>query len=322
MLLRRLPSLGLKLLAACLACSVVGAPAWAADDEPGQTADEVADEGSLDAEAAAELEFSEELGAQDAARSTTARRGHRVVQMGVYVSQAGDTLRSVAYRYCTSPVMVAMANGMAFDPDRNEPLRPGTKVKVPIARRSPSGFQGAEQLHSGPGIDASKTDRNYGRPHFVARLRAALLELHKRWPTRHPALIGSLSRPGGGRLGNHKSHRSGQDVDIGYFTMAANRKEWGVPPVNQIDYQRLWFFIDTMERTGVVAAIYMAPGIQRRLYQHAVSQGVSEARLRTLLQYGPKGVKGALIRNEPGHRDHFHLRLLCPEDYVDMVGST
>ena len=254
--------------------------------------------------------------------ATGARHGSHAIRTGMYVSQAGDTLRSVAYRYCTSPVMVAMANGIAFDPAKDEVLRVGTKVKVPIAFRAPTGFQDGVQLMSGPGVESNKLERNYGRPHFVARVRAALLELHKRWPTRHPAMIGALSRPGGGRLGHHKSHRSGQDVDIGYFTTEAKRKEWGTPPLNQIDYQRLWFFIDTVERTGVAAAIYMAPGIQRGLYRYAVSQGVPESRLRTLLQFGPKNVKGSLIRNEAGHRDHFHLRLLCPEDFIEMVGTT
>lgn len=309
----------------CLTASLVAAPAWAEGEatEGDAPVEEVSDEGQVDADDAAELDFLDEA-ATEAGKPAAggAHRGNRAIRTGIYVSQAGDTLRAVAYRYCTSPVMVAMANGIAFDPAKNEVLKVGTKVKVPIAVKAPTGLHDAVQLTSGPGVESNKSERNYGRPHFVARVRAALLAMHKRWPTRHPALIGALSRPNGGRLGHHKSHRSGQDVDIGYFTAEANRKEWGTPRLDQIDYQRLWYFIDTVERSGVAAAIYMAPGIQRKLYRYAVSQGEPESRLRTLLQFGPKNVKGSLIRNEPGHRDHFHLRLLCPEDFVEMVGTT
>ncbi len=242
-------------------------------------------------------------------------------RLAMYVAKNGDTIRAVAYRYCTSPVLLAMSNNLPFDAKSDLPLKPGTQLTVPIAFRAPSGLHEAVQLLSAPGIESGKPESNWGRPHFVQQLRNLLIDMSKHWPNRHPALVGSLSRSNGGRLGHHKSHRSGQDVDIGYFTYEANRKGWGNPGLKEIDYQRMWYFIDTVERSGLGAAMYMAPQVQRSLYQYAAQQNVAESRLRTIFQYGPKGGHGdTLIRFAPGHRDHFHVRMLCPEDFKDMVG--
>ncbi len=158
-------------------------------------------------------------------------------------------------------------------------------------------------------------DSNWGRPEMVQLLRTAFREMNKRWPQKHPVLIGSLSRPGGGRLGHHKSHRSGQDVDIGYLCNSANRDRWGKPAVNEVDWQRMWFVVDTLERSGQLAAIFMAPQLQRKLYEYAAAHGESESRLEHLFQFGPKGSHGdTLIRNAAGHRDHFHVRFITARD--------
>ena len=230
--------------------------------------------------------------------------------------KAGDTLRAVAYRYLMSPAAVAVLNNLAFDGQHDPQLKVGQVLTLPILSGAPIGFKEGEQLTSGPGIAATKTDdSNWGRPEMVQLLRTAFREMAKRWPQKHPVLVGSLSRPGGGRLGHHKSHRSGQDVDIGYLTNSANRDRWGKPTVDEIDWQRMWFVVDTLERSGQLAAIFMAPQLQRKLYQYAAAHGEPEARLEHLFQFGPKGSHGdTLIRNAAGHRDHFHVRFITARD--------
>jgi hypothetical protein len=242
------------------------------------------------------------------------------IHLGKMAAKAGDTVRSVAYRYFTSPSLLALVNHISFARGANPALPPGTPVQVPIAHGSVSGFAQGEQLLPGPGIQTGESlDRKWGRPQTVQLLRQAFSEVQRHWPQRHPAIVGSLSRQGGGKLGRHKSHRSGQDVDVGYYTVAANRKDWGTPKLEEIDYERTWYLVDWLEQSGHVAAIFMAPSIQRKLYTYAAQKGVPEARLRSLFQYGPKtGSGGALIRNSPGHRDHMHLRLWIPEDMQDI----
>lgn len=234
-----------------------------------------------------------------------------------YTVKAGETLRTIAYRYCTSPVAVALVNNLPFDAQHEVTLRPGQTISIPIQFRAPVGFKEGEQLTSGPGLLSQKTDgSNWGRPQMVHMIRNVFRDMQKHWPRRHPALVGSLSREHGGRLGHHKSHRSGQDVDIGYLTQAATRAQWGVPGTDEIDWQRMWFVVDSLERTGQIAAIYMAPVLQRKLYQYAAEHGESEARLQHLFQYGPKGSRGdTLIRFAAGHRDHFHVRFVTSTDF-------
>ena len=215
-----------------------------------------------------------------------------------------------------SPAAVAVRNALPFDGQHDPALKTGQVLTLPISAGAPIGFKEGEQLITGPGISAMKTDdSNWGRPEMVQLLRTAFREMNKRWPQKHPVLIGSLSKPGGGRLGHHKSHRSGQDVDIGYLCNSANRDRWGKPSVDEIDWQRMWFVVDSLERSGQLAAIFMAPQLQRKLYQYAAQHGEVEARLEHLFQYGPKGSHGdTLIRQAAGHRDHFHVRFITARD--------
>jgi len=253
--------------------------------------------------------------------SFDARSRRHTVRLARTTAKAGDTVRSVAYRYFCSPSLLAWVNQIPFASGADPALPANAEIKVPIAHGSLSGFTSGEQLTPGPGVQMTGryTDRKWGRIRVVGLLRQAFAEVARRWPRRHPALVGSLSRAGGGRMGHHKSHRSGQDVDVGYYTHAAAIKDWGVPRLDAIDCERTWFLIDHLERTGHVAAIFISPAIQRRLHAFAASRGVSETRLRTLFQYGPKGGKGdALIRQSPGHRDHMHIRLWVPDDMGDV----
>lgn len=229
-------------------------------------------------------------------------------------------MRSVAYRYSASPLAVANANGLRFDPD-GTPLPEGEKIQVPVRYRPASGFAHAARLRTGPGVRAERSRTTWGRPYVIALLNDAFRSMHQRWPNRHPGIVGSLSRLGGGRLRPHRSHRAGRDIDIGYFTKEATRKFWGVPGYNDIDYARLWHFVDRLESSGQVAAIYMAPHIQVRLYYYAVTRGrADQKRLDTMFQYPcAKGAKRTLIRYSRGHRDHMHIRFDSPEDLDELT---
>lgn len=310
------------LLVALAACAwALAVPAWAADgaDEGGSEDNPLwSPEAIRDFGADAQICDGDEPGQQ---ASFGARGPRQSIHVAKYVAKAGDTLRNVAYRYFCSPSLMAFANKLPFGDGADMPLTAGQAYLVPISRGSPSGFSTGEQLTPGPGIQmtAANMDRKWGRPQVVKILRQVLSDVFRRWPQRHPALVGSLSRAGGGRLGHHKSHRSGQDVDIGYFTTAAAIKDWDKMRAADLDLERNWYFLDALERSGHVAAIFMAPALQRRIYGYAASHGVPEARLRMMFQYGPKGRdNGSLIRNKSGHRDHMHIRMWVPEDMGEV----
>ncbi len=245
----------------------------------------------------------------------------KAIKLVGYTTKKDETIRSVAYRAATSPEVIAHANGLQWDPE-GVPLPPGLKLQVPLRYRSASGFSTAVRLTTGPGVLARREQRaGWGRPYMVRLLRDAFHAMHRRWPNRHPAVVHDLSRLGGGTLRPHKSHRAGRDIDIGYFTREADRKHWGYPGLNDIDYARLWFLVDRLERSGQVAAIYMAPRIQRRLYRYARERaGADPERLEPMFQYpAAKGARRTLIRHSPGHRDHLHMRFDCPADLEELA---
>jgi len=246
-------------------------------------------------------------------------RSRRAVVLREYKVRPGDTVRTVAYRFSTAPLSVAKANGLQWDP-AGTPLPEGEKVKVPVRYRPASGFSRAVRLKSGPGVRSERRYTTWGRPYVVALLKDAFRAMHRLWPGRHPGIVGSLSRLGGGRLRPHKSHRAGRDIDIGYFTFEAERKYWGAPRLHQIDYARLWFFIDRLERSGQLAAIYMSPRIQYRLHRYALTRaGAAPERLNVMFQYPcARGARKTLIRHSRGHRDHMHIRFDSPEDLSEL----
>ena len=293
------------------------AEASASADGPGEDPPLVSPEAVRDLGVSPEASEPEEVGNPT---SFAPRASRNTIRLAKYIARSGDTLRAVAYRYFTTPSLLAAVNKLAFGPEADPVLPAGETIQVPIARGSPSGFDQGEQLLPGPGMHMSPNlERKWGRPQVVRLFRQAFTETFKRWPQRHPALIGSLSKAGGGKLGRHKSHRSGQDIDVGYFTREGNRKEWGRPSVKDMDMERTWFLVDYLEQTGHVAAIFMAPDVQKGLYTYAAGRGVKAERLRALFQYGPPGrANGSLIRHSPGHRDHMHIRLWVPEDMPEI----
>lgn len=247
-------------------------------------------------------------------------RSRRAIFVREYTVKPGDTIRTVAYRYSTSPLAIARANDIDWD-GRGTPLPAGEKLSVPVRYRAASGFARAVRLRTGAGVRAERSSTTWGRPYVIALLTDAFRAMHRLWPDRHPGIVGSLSRLGGGKLRPHKSHRAGRDIDIGYFTVESERKHWGVPRLHQIDYARLWFFVDRLERSGQLAAVYMSPGIQYRLHSYARARGARPERLKTMFQFPcARGARTTLIRHSRGHRDHMHIRFGSPAD-VDELSS-
>lgn len=245
-------------------------------------------------------------------------RSRKAVFVRYAVAAKGELLRSIAYRYSTSPRALAYLNDIRWDQEGTE-LVEGEKLSVPVRYRSASGFAEAKRLETGPGVRVDRPHSSWGRPYVIALLGATFQATHRLWPGRHPLIIHDISRFGGGRIGGHKSHRAGRDIDIGYPTREPERLGWGVPGLDTIDYERLWFIIDNIERSGYTAAIYMSPAIQRRLHAYAEGQGVPAERRALLFQYpAAKGQKTTLIRHSKGHRDHFHVRFCSPAEFEEL----
>jgi penicillin-insensitive murein endopeptidase len=121
--------------------------------------------------------------------------------------------------------------------------------------------------------------------------------------------VGDVAAKNGGKIGSHKSHRTGMDADIGYyfdnenlrqrFTNAVNNKSWMV--------EEQWELFKLVAKTGNVDRIFIHPSLKQRLCELAQKKGEIRAS-----DVGGDAFE-ALVRlqPEPSHFNHFHLRLLC-----------
>jgi hypothetical protein len=179
----------------------------------------------------------------------------------------------------------------------------------------------AVKLRLGDGFRIRRPHRSYGASHVVAHVQQALWSVYDRFPDAHVLAIGDLSAKDGGAITEHRSHQSGRDVDIGfYFTRVpdgypASFVEGG----DDLDLGKMFAMLQAFARTADeptgVAKIYLDFAIQGRLYKWARERDVPKSYLDALFQYPHgRGANAGLIRHEPHHDDHIHVRFKCAPD--------
>jgi hypothetical protein len=184
--------------------------------------------------------------------------------------------------------------------------------RLPSASKVSSPRRKLEQLEEGPGFKVLNPDHAYGTELTVRQLRHALAIYHEQFPEAAPVQIMDLSRRGGGRLGPHASHRTGRDVDVRLVLKTKNPRVVEGTPSN-LDVERTWFLMSALIETGDVEYIFLNRKLHRTLYRYATELGLDRERLGELFQY-PHGAsaKVGVIRHEPGHLCHFHVRFRRP----------
>lgn len=158
-------------------------------------------------------------------------------------------------------------------------------------------------------------EANCGTDETVTILMFAINEVLKEYPDTAPIVIGALSKPDGGRHRPHKSHRSGRDVDIGFYRKD-NRPQRSFEPIHpsEVDWDKTFFLLANMISTGKVQYVFVNHSISPFLYEAAERMGYDEEQLSYLFQY-PRGRKEkvGIIRHARGHTRHMHVRFVCPE---------
>ena len=109
----------------------------------------------------------------------------------------------------------------------------------------------------------------------------------------------------------HLSHRHGRDVDVGYVLHGpeADDERFRAAGAHNLDLARSWALLDAFLAAGAVHYVFADYGVQRLLYEHAVSLGVGPERLAEVFQY-PRGrhAPHGIVRHWRGHVNHFHVR--------------
>lgn len=172
-----------------------------------------------------------------------------------------------------------------------------------------------DRLPRGEGYEIRRPARSYGATHVVGHLQRAIAEVRALYPEVHTLAIGDLSARGGGKIGDHHSHQSGLDVDVGFYfrTAPEGYPDRFVEANADLDLQATWALVTAFARTAPletgVQFIFLDYEVQKRLYDYARKRGTPEDDLAAIFQY-PRG-KDALVgivRHWPHHADHLHVR--------------
>jgi hypothetical protein len=175
------------------------------------------------------------------------------------------------------------------------------------------------QLPAGDGYHIRRPWRSFGTQTTVELVERAIGETLEAFPDEHVLAIGDISAESGGQITEHRSHQSGRDIDVGLFY---NEQPAGYPASfvhadeDNLDcaatFKLLSSFLATAGDDGGVQMVFLDFDVQGILYNWARDNGVSERRLERIFQYPHgHGSSEGLVRHEPNHDNHMHVRFAC-----------
>ena len=183
-------------------------------------------------------------------------------------------------------------------------------------------LQHASQLPPGEGYHIRRPQRSFGTETTVDFIERAIADTLEVFPDQHVLAIGDISAPAGGKITEHHSHQSGRDADIGLFY---KEQPAGYPASfihadeDNLDsaatFKLLESFLATANEDGGAQVVFLDFDVQGILYSWALDHGVSERRLERIFQYPHgRGAPEGMVRHEPNHDNHMHVRFKCPSD--------
>jgi murein endopeptidase len=140
--------------------------------------------------------------------------------------------------------------------------------------------------------------------------------------------IGELSRRDGGPISSHLSHQNGRDADVGFYLVDLDGEPIHAPkfvrfdgtgtsrddPTVRFDEKRNWAFVRAVleDPHYEVRQIFIYAPLRARLLAYASKVGAPRD-LRNRAAQAMMQPANALP-----HDDHFHIRISCPADQVDL----
>lgn len=176
------------------------------------------------------------------------------------------------------------------------------------------------KLSDGDGWYIRRPYRAYGTTTTVAIVERVLADIADRFPDIHDIAIGDISAEEGGRISEHSSHQSGRDIDIGLVFLAkpdAYPYSFVVGTEENLDLEATFVLVEELAKTAQesdgVQMIFLDFKTQGLLYDWALANGETEDYLARLFQYPHgRGASAGIVRHEPHHADHIHVRFRCP----------
>jgi hypothetical protein len=166
----------------------------------------------------------------------------------------------------------------------------------------------AVRLPAAPDWAITVPTHAYGTEETVEQLAHCVHSARAAFPGSPRVMIGSLSKREGGEALPHKSHRTGRDADVYFFRHpGANWHEPATP--DDIDLPRTWALLRCFVSEADVDFVLIDASVQAWLEEYALTAGEPEGWVASLFHDGP-GRQRAVVRHEPGHADHMHVRFV------------
>lgn len=256
------------------------------------------------------------------------RKPIRVKRERIHVVKKGETLSGIAKKEG-----VTVQNLMGWNGLRNpRRIRKGQRLSIvthgPEKPSEAKGRPQAGKLINGEQMPLEhpcyvlKRERNaWGTNETIEQLTTAIdgvcsskrLKKKSRRKRMPKVVVGDISSRHGGHLVPHKSHQNGRDVDVGYYHKGSKAlDDFKTVTDKNFDPRLTWALIQNLLKQDAVEYLFMDRSVQKKLYRWVVKSGqMSERNLRAIFQY-PKGRGRTVIRHEPGHKNHIHIRFRCP----------
>jgi murein endopeptidase len=240
-------------------------------------------------------------------------KGTQVRQTNV---QKGETLVEVAARTKTRAADLLRWNRLKSDAVRvGQNLRYCSPVFVPgsVGTCNAGGLRGGVNLdHDGdrqgigfvlpPGRTTS-----WGTPATVRHIRLCMSRYRSNHPKGAPVNIGDLSTKDGGHLGDHLSHQSGRDVDLGFLTKPPQSRghfDREATAAN-LDVPKEWTVVQCLLDNPETQFIFASWTVVNTLKAYVLKRPALKGRY---LKFFGNGV----IQGDNEHMTHLHVRFRCP----------
>ncbi len=260
-----------------------------------------------------------------------------LVMTGAAIAMPGPEDDPAAERAAATPARPTEPVREEIERPEEEPADPAPEVEPAPPEPTPSvsvGRPNRGRLLNGVLLEESDVVRfkngspentRYGTAELVGMLERAAAHVAEALPGAK-LTVGDLSGRRGGWLRPHRSHRSGRDADIAFYTLdeddaplhldtfvrfgRSGRGRGTRGEGVRFDADRSWELVASMlsDPAASVQYIFVARWLRSRLLEAGARRGAPPALLD----------KAAIALEQPRrggrHDDHFHVRIYCPPD--------
>jgi penicillin-insensitive murein endopeptidase len=276
--------------------------------------------GSLSGDAAARAPAAEAVARSGRVRARAEARAAAAAAAGSHVARSGR-VRARAERAARADRRRVREARQAREASEANAARGSISVGRHNAGRLLHGRELRESEHLR--LKRPHGDQHHGTDELVMLLERAASEVARQFPGSR-LTVGDLSRRRGGAFRPHRSHRTGRDVDIGFYIVdtagqpvyvdrfydfradgtTRAHAEW------RFDDARNWALVAALVSQNEVPVqhIFVARWLRERLLAYARAIGAPAeviARAEVVLDQPSRGGR---------HDDHFHMRIYCSAD--------